>query len=183
MILKFHPLDRPLQLESTGGLAILYFRYVEVKLQTLGIRGYNENVLLLVILTMTYSEKVLVMVGSKIIERVMGMIMKGELARAPVTWQQAHFSAVMSWSQQLPLKSIGGEGLQRGKLPPQPPSLLYPRNSVWMISWGMSIPHGRSLSLHLGPSIFMATQMLEGTICGSTSLVSQHKAPSCPSPW
>ena len=35
------------------------------------------------------------MVGSKIIDRAMGMIMKGELVRATTTWKQAHFGAVM----------------------------------------------------------------------------------------
>ena len=41
--------------------------------------------MLLVIPTMTYSEKVPVMVGSNIIDRAMGMIMKGELVRATAT--------------------------------------------------------------------------------------------------
>ena len=64
-------------------------------LQISGIRVYNKDILLLVIPTMTYSKKVLVMVGSKIIDRAMGMIMKGELVRATTTWKQAHFGAVM----------------------------------------------------------------------------------------
>ena len=69
---------------------------------------YNEDVLLLVIPTTTYSEKVLVIVGSKIIYRAMGMITNGELVRATVTCKQAHFGAVMSGSLQLPHK--GGQG-------------------------------------------------------------------------
>ena len=72
--LKIHPLDRLLELEGTGHSAILYLGYVEVNLQIPGNRGYNENILLLVILTMTYSEKVLVMMGSKIINRAIRMI-------------------------------------------------------------------------------------------------------------
>ena len=36
------------------------------------------------------------MVGFKIIDRVMGMITKGELARATMTWKQACFGVVMS---------------------------------------------------------------------------------------
>ena len=83
MTLKVHPLDRLLEQDGTGGSAIPYLGYIEVKLHIPGIRVYNEDVLLLLILTMTYSEKVLVMVGSKIINRVMGMITKGELARQP----------------------------------------------------------------------------------------------------
>ena len=104
MALMVHPLDQLLELEGTGGLAIPYLRYVEVNLQIPSIRGYNEDVLLLVILTTTYSKKVPVMVESKIIDSMIGMIMKGELARATATWKQAHFSAVMSGSLQLPHK-------------------------------------------------------------------------------
>ena len=126
------PLDRLLELEGTRGSAIPYCGYVEVNLQILGTRGYNEDVLLLVILTKTYSEKVPVMVGSKIIDRAMGMITKGELARATVTWRQAHFGAFMS-------------GL------PISPTQLHPRNSIWMTSRGMSVPHGGSPYLHLEP--------------------------------
>ena len=71
MALNVHPLDRLLQLEGTRDSAISYLWYEEVNLQTPGIKGYNEDVLLLVILTMIYFEKVSVMVGSKIIDRVM----------------------------------------------------------------------------------------------------------------
>ena len=38
--------------------AIPYLGYIEVNLQIPGIRGYNEDVMLLVILTMIYAEKV-----------------------------------------------------------------------------------------------------------------------------
>ena len=102
MTLKVHPLDRLLELEGTGGSTTPYLGYAEVILQIPGIKGYNEDILLLVILTMTYSEKVLVLVGSKNIDRVMGMMTEGELMRATTTWKQAHFSAVMSRSLQLP---------------------------------------------------------------------------------
>ena len=58
---KAHPLDRLLELEGTEGSAIPYLGYVEVNLQIPGIMGYKEYVLLLVILTTTYSKKVPVM--------------------------------------------------------------------------------------------------------------------------
>ena len=79
MTLKVHPLGRWLELEDTRGSAIPYLGYVEINLQIPGIKGYNEVILLLVILTMTSSKKVLVMVRSKIIDRSMGMITRGEL--------------------------------------------------------------------------------------------------------
>ena len=98
MALKVHSLDRLLELDGTGGSAIPFLGYIEVNLQITGIRAYNEDVLLLVIPAMTYAKKVLVMVGSKIIDRAMGMITKGELAKTTVTWRQAYFSVVISGS-------------------------------------------------------------------------------------
>ena len=78
-----------------------YLRFVEVNLQIPGIRNYNEDVLLLVIPTTTYSEMVLVMVGSKIIDKALSLMTTGELAKATTTWRQARFGAVMSGSLQL----------------------------------------------------------------------------------
>ena len=60
MALEIHPLDRLLDLKGMGRMAILYLGYVEVNLQIPGIRSYNEDVLMLVIMTMTYAKKVLV---------------------------------------------------------------------------------------------------------------------------
>ena len=71
--------------------ALINSRYVQVNLQIPGIKNYNEDVLLLVIPTMTYSEKTPVVVGSKIIDQTMRIIKKGELMKATTTWKQAHF--------------------------------------------------------------------------------------------
>ena len=90
-----------LELEGTGGAAIPYLRFVEVNLQILRIRGYNEDVLLLAIPTTAYAERVLVMVGLKITDWALSCMTTGELACATVTWQQAHFGAVMSGLLQL----------------------------------------------------------------------------------
>ena len=84
--LKIQPLGQLLELEGTGGAAIPYLGFVEVNLQILGIRGYNEDVLLLAIPTMAYTEGVPVMVGSKIIDRALSCMTAGELAHATVTW-------------------------------------------------------------------------------------------------
>ena len=94
--LQIQPLGQLLELEGTGGAAIPYLRFVEVNLQILGIRGYNKDVLLLAIPTTAYAEGVLVMVGSKIIDRALSCMTVGELAHVTATWQQAHFGAVMS---------------------------------------------------------------------------------------
>ena len=88
---------------------------MKVKLQILGITNYNEDVLLLVIPTMTYSKMVPVVVGSKIIDRALSLMTKGELAKVTMMWRQAHFGAVMSWSLQLTHASLyktkRGEGV------------------------------------------------------------------------
>ena len=99
--LKIQPLGQFLELEGTGDAAIPYLRFVEVNLQIPGIRGYNKDVLLLAIPTTAYTEEVLVMVGSKIIDRSLSCMTVGELAYATVTWWQAHFGAVMLGSLQL----------------------------------------------------------------------------------
>ena len=98
---QIQPLGQLLELEGTEGSGIPYLRFVEVNLQIPGIKRYNEDVLLLVIPTMTYSETVPVVVGSKIIDRAMSIITKGELTKVTMTWEQAHFAAVMFGSLQL----------------------------------------------------------------------------------
>ena len=80
---------------------------MEVNLQILGIKSYNEDVLLLVIPTMTYSKTVPVMVGIKVIYKVLSLMTMGELAKATMTWRQAHFGAVMSGSLELSCSSSG----------------------------------------------------------------------------
>ena len=95
LTLQIQPLGQLLELEGTGGAAIPYLRFVEVNLQIPGIRNYNEDVLLLVIPTMTYSKTVPVMVGTKIINKALSLMTEGELAKTTKTWRQAHFGAVM----------------------------------------------------------------------------------------
>ena len=95
LTLQIQPLDQLLELEETGGAAIPYLRFVEVNLQIPGIGNYNKDVLMLVIPTMTYSKTVLVMVGTKIIDKALSLMTAGELAKATISWKQAHFGAVM----------------------------------------------------------------------------------------
>ena len=65
LALQIQPLGQVLDVEGTGGAAIPFLGCVEVNLQIPGITKYNKDLLLLVIPTMTYSEMVLVVVGSK----------------------------------------------------------------------------------------------------------------------
>ena len=86
LTLQIKPLGQLLELEETGGAAIPYLGFVEVNLEIPGIRNYNEHVLLLVIPPMTYSETIPVMVGSKIINKVLSLMAMGELVKATMTW-------------------------------------------------------------------------------------------------
>ena len=101
LTLQIQHLGQLLDLEGMRGTAISYLRYVEVNVQIPGIKSYNVDVLLLVIPTKTYSKAVLVMVGTKIIDKALSLMTMGELAKATTTWRQAHFGAVMSGSFQL----------------------------------------------------------------------------------
>ena len=118
LVLKIQPLDQLLELEGIGGSAIPYLGFMEVNLQIPGIKNYNEDVLLLVIPIMTYSEMVLVMGGSKIIDRAMKIITRGELVKVTTTWRQAHFGAVMSGSLQLPHMGSNGTRVEKEVIPP-----------------------------------------------------------------
>ena len=180
MALMIHPLDQLLELEGTVCSTIPYLGYVEVNLQIPGVRGYNEDVLLLVILTTINSEKVPVMVGSKSINRAMRMIMKGELVRASVTWKQAHFGAVMSGLLQLSHKGTEGDGVLKGSCSLCGPNPPMPKESCLDDVQDMSIQHGRSPSIHLELLTSRARQMSEETVCGSMCWLSQHKALNCP---
>ena len=91
---------------------------------------------------MTYAKKVPVMVESKIIDREMGMVTKGELAKATVKWRQANFGAVKSELLKVPHKCAGEMGvLWRGHHLLQPLTPLCLRNSALTMSRGTSIPH------------------------------------------
>ena len=55
---------------------------------------------------------VLVVVGSKIIDRALSLITKGELEKVTMTWRQAHFRAVMSGSLQLSHANSSKTGME-----------------------------------------------------------------------
>ena len=61
---------------------------------------------------MAYAKKVLFVVGSKIIDKALSCMTVGELAKATVTWQQAHFGEVMSELLQLSCSSSEKLALQ-----------------------------------------------------------------------
>ena len=138
------------------GSAIPYLGHLEVNLQIPYIKSYSEDVLPLVIPTMTYSEKVPVMVGSNIIDRVMGLLTKGELVRATTTWKQAHFSTVMSGSLQLPHEGAeGNKGAVKGVTPSAAPNPTAPKEfslddvqGCICTTWRVTIPPFVTINIH-----------------------------------
>ena len=121
------------------------------------------------------------MVRSKIMDWAMGMMTKGELPRATVTWKQAHFHAIMSQSLQLPHTDSKGDGEVGNEVtPPQALTLQCP--GAWMMFGDLSISLRRLPSLCFGPLVYMVTQVFGNTACRSTGLLNQHKAPSCSPP-
>ena len=112
LALEIQPLGWFLELEETGGSTIPYLGFMEVNLQIPGIQCYNEDVLLLVIPTITYSNMVSAVVGSKIIDRALSLIAKGEIEKATTTWKQACFGAFMSGSLQLSHTSSNRTGVK-----------------------------------------------------------------------
>ena len=114
LTLQIKPLGQLLEQEGIGGAAIPYLGFVEVNLQILGIRNYNEDVLLLVISTATYSKTVLLMVGTKIIDKALSLKTVGELAKATTTWRQAHCGEVMLGLLQLSHSSSDKSEMTKG---------------------------------------------------------------------
>ena len=86
LVLQIQPLGQLLEQEETGGSTIPYLGFLEANLKIPGIKTYNEDVLLLVIPSTNYSETVPVVVGSKIMDRAMSLMTKGELAKASSFW-------------------------------------------------------------------------------------------------
>ena len=77
------------------------------------IRNYNENVLLLIIPTMT-SKTAPYMVDTKIIDKAPSLMTVGELAKATTTWRQARFVAVMLGLLQLSHSSSDQSEVTKG---------------------------------------------------------------------
>ena len=149
-----------------------------------GDKKYNEDILLLVIPTMTYSEKVLVMVGSEIIDWAMGVITNGELVKGTRTWRQAHFGAVMAMLLQLFHTSSNGTGVEKEVIHSFPgidtvEVMEFCLDDAWgpvHTTWRVTIPTSVLL-------VYTAVPVSGDTVCGFTYWQNQHQAPSCLHQW
>ena len=178
LTLQIQLLGRLLELEGMGGSAIPYLGYVKINVQIPGINNYNEDVLLLAISATTYSKKVPVMVGSKILNQAMGVTTKGELVKATMTWKQAHFGPVMSRSLQLPYTSSSRTWVEKEAI----------HSSLWINTvevkeiclddvWAQFTLHRGLLSLCSVLSVYMAIPVSGDTVCGFMCLQSQLQPP------
>ena len=122
MTLKVHPLDRLLKLEGTSRATTLYLGYGEINLQIPGIRGYNEDVVLLVILIMTYAEKVLVMVGSKNYQQGNGNDYKGGTTQGNHNLEADQLQCGHPWVTPVASNLQGGQGPWEGVTPSTTPN-------------------------------------------------------------
>ena len=165
-----------------GGAAIPYLRFVEVNLQIPWIRNYNEDVLLLVIPTMTYSKTVPVMVGTKIIDKALSLIIVGELENFTSTWRQTHLGAVMLGSLQLSCSSSDKSKVIKGlQAPLNRVTLWRCRRSESMMSKIWFVLHRKSLFPHLAPSMCGPTPVSRDTACEYMSSWNWCLVPSCSS--
>ena len=115
LTLEVYPLGQLLELEGTGGSAIPYLGYVDHRY-----KRYNEDVLLLVILTMTYSEKVPVVVWTQGHRLGNGNDDQGGTHEGNCDLEQAHFGAVMSGLLQLPSADSEEDGGVGKEVTPSP---------------------------------------------------------------
>ena len=106
---------------------------------------------------MTYAEKVLVIVRSKIIDRAMGMITKGELAKATHDLETGGPTLVQSClgQLQLPHKCARGQAFYGAKTPTTAPDLTVPKEFCLdnvqghvCTTWRVTIPLFGTVNIH-----------------------------------
>ena len=110
---------------------------------------------------MTYSQMVPVMVGSKITDRALSVITKGELEKMTTTWRQAHFGAVMSGLLQLSHMTSSKMGKEEEVSHPSPGSdpvevwkfSLYDIKGPVHTTQKVTIPPFSTVSVHANTSV------------------------------
>ena len=85
-----------LHLEGMGGISILYRGYIEAKLTISDLPHYKVDMLFLVVLNPKYGERVLVQIGTQVIDHLVVTMTEKELQLAGETWKQVHLSTVVS---------------------------------------------------------------------------------------
>ena len=161
LALWIQSLGQLFELEGTGGAAIPLPWVHGGQPPEIGIANYNKGLLLLVIPTMTYSEMVPVMVGSKIIDKTLSLMTKGELAKATMTWRQGHFGAFMAGPLQLSHTSFNKSGVEEEVSHPSQSSgpvevrkfCFNDIRGLVCTTWNVTIPPFGTVSVHANSSV------------------------------
>ena len=111
-------------------------------------------------------------------------MIKGELVRATATWRQAHFSAVMSRSLQLPC-TTSREDREVGKEITPSTGSDPAASRGFCLKWclGTSLYYPKGYNSPVWDLASTATQVSRDTACRSMGLLNQHKAPNCLPLW
>ena len=93
---EIQPLDQLVSIEGSGGADVPYLGYVEVTMHIPGINSLVQDVLMLISHTTThYHRRVLMQVGSHIIDQVTNCITEDELQSLSQSWKLAYVSPVI----------------------------------------------------------------------------------------
>ena len=86
--LKIQQLQTILDLEGTGGLDIPYEGYVELNLDIPEVKGFKEDILMLVVKDSEYGKRVPVAIGNLHIDMILDLATKEELENMGRKWQR-----------------------------------------------------------------------------------------------
>ena len=87
---EIQPLDKLVPIEGSGGADVPYLGYAEVRMCILGISSFKQDILMLVSNTTTrYHQRVLIQVGSCIIDQVTNCVTEEELQSLSQSWKLA----------------------------------------------------------------------------------------------
>ena len=127
---------------------------------------------------------VLVIVGTKIIDKALSLMTIGELAKATTAWRQDHFGAVMSEFAALSCSGSDKNEMRREQnVPLKRVTLWRCGSSDWMMSKVWFAPHRRSLFCHLAPSMCRPIPVSGDTARGLMSSQNRYSVPSCQWQW
>ena len=137
MELKNYSLDGLLDIEGTGGIELPYEGYVEVNLQIPGIGAYNQDALMLQVPDSKFGDKVLIQLGTQIIDTTLQVITKSYQILA--TGAREHISVLLSpgrlMSRQTQLKLCWIIIISRGISKPPERSLYFPSKQSRFRGW------------------------------------------------
>ena len=104
---EIQPLDMLVPIKGSGGADVPYLGYVEVRMHIAGIISFDQNILMLISHTTTcYHKRVLIQVGSHIIDQVINCITEEELLSLFQSWKLAYVSTIISKSSQVSVQEF-----------------------------------------------------------------------------